>query len=134
MTAGDDEYYEQLSAVIERGEYVPAGPVEMGPPPTTVAELRQLLDQLPGDALILVDGYEAAYAAIATAMLTEVQELSGRPSYLGRFEHPSDAARAVAGVDAAGWISEPGPLPELVGDPVVALVLRREVRDADDEQ
>lgn len=102
------------------------------PPPRTVAELRRLLDQLPGDALILVDGYEAAYSAIATAMLTEVQELSGRPSYLGRFEHPSDAARAVAGEDAAGWISEPGPLPTLVGEPVMALVLRREVRDADD--
>ena len=29
---------------------------------------------------------------------------------------------------------DPGPLPELVGEPVVALVLRREVRDADDEQ
>ncbi|CAJ1579836.1 hypothetical protein [[Mycobacterium] wendilense] len=103
------------------------------PPPRTVAELRRLLDQLPGDALILVDGYEAAYSAIATAMLTEVQELSGRPSYLGRFEHPSDAARAVAGVDAAAWaISDPGPLPQRVGEPVVALVLRREVRDADE--
>lgn len=102
------------------------------PPPTTIAELRQLLDQLPPDALVLVDGYEAAYSPIAAAVVTEVQELSGRPSYLGRFEHPSDAARAVAGEDAAGWISEPGPLPELVGDPVVALVLRREVRDGDE--
>ena len=75
----------------------------------------------------------AAYAAIATAMLTEVQELSGRPSYLGRFEHPSDAARAVAGVDAAAWmISEPDPLPKLVGEPTLALVLRREERDDDD--
>lgn len=108
-------------------------PENMYPPPSTVAELRQLLDQLPGDALILVDGYEAAYSAIATAMLTEVQELSGRPSYLGRFEHPSDAARAIAGDDAAGWIiSDPEPLPKLVGDPVVALVLRREVRDGDE--
>lgn len=105
------------------------------PPPKTVAELRQLLDQLPGDALILVDGYEAAYSPIAAAVVTEVQELSGRPSYLGRFEHPADAARAIAGDDAAGWIiSDPDPLPELVGEPVVALVLRREVRDDDDEQ
>lgn len=105
------------------------------PPPTTVAELRRLLDQLPPDALVLVDGYEAAYSPISSATLTEVQELSGRPSYLGRFERPVDAARAVAGEDAAGWtVSEPGPLPELVGEPVVALVLRREVRDADDEQ
>ncbi|KAF0967282.1 hypothetical protein [Gordonia sp. YY1] len=103
------------------------------PPPRTVAELRRLLDQLPGDALILVDGYEAAYSAIATAMLTEVQELSGRPSYLGRFEHPSDAARAVAGVDAAAWvITDPEPLPKLVGEPTLALVLRREERDDDD--
>lgn len=130
MTASDDE---QLSAVIERGEYVPAGPVEMDPPPTTVAELRQLLDQLPGDALVLVDGHEAAYAAIGAVMVTEVQELSGRPSYLGRFEHPVDAERAVAGDDAAAWvITEPDALPELVGDPVVALVLRREVREDDD--
>lgn len=38
------------------------------------------------------------------------------------------------GGDAAAWvISEPGPLPELVGNPVMALVLRREVRDDDDE-
>ncbi|SKE69339.1 Uncharacterised protein [Mycobacteroides abscessus subsp. massiliense] len=103
------------------------------PPPTTVDQLRRLLEQLPGDALVLVDGYEAAYASIATAALTEVQELSGRPSYLGRFEHPEDAARAVAGDDAAGWISEPGPLPQLVGEPVMALVLRREVRDGDEQ-
>lgn len=97
--------------------------------------MRRLLDQLPPDALVLVDGYEAAYSPISSATLTEVQELSGRPSYLGRFERPVDAARAVAGEDAAGWtVSEPGPLPELVGEPVVALVLRREVRDADDEQ
>lgn len=102
------------------------------PPPTTVADLRQMLDQLPGEALVLVDGYEAAFAAIGTAALTEVQELSGRPSYMGRFEHPADAARAVAGDDAAGWISAPGPLPELVGEPVVALVLRREERDDDE--
>lgn len=102
------------------------------PPPTTVAELRRLLDQLPPDALVLVDGYEAAFAAIGDAVVTEVQELSGRPSYLGRFEHPADAARAVAGVDAAAWmISEPDALPELVGEPTVALLLRREVR-ADD--
>ncbi|WOF19488.1 hypothetical protein IHV82_01555 [Mycobacterium avium] len=105
------------------------------PPPKTVAELRRLLDQLPGDALILVDGYEAAYSPISSATLTEVQELSGRPPYLGRFEHLADAMRAVAGEDAAGWvITDPEPLPELVGEPVVALVLRREVRDADDEQ
>lgn len=103
------------------------------PPPKTVAELRQLLDQIPPDALVLVDGYEAAFATIGTAALTEVQELSGRPAYLGRFEHPADAARAVAGVDAAAWmISEPDSLPELVGEPTLALVLRREVR-ADDE-
>lgn len=109
-------------------------PESMYPPPTTVAELRRLLEQLPGDALVLVDGHEAAYAAIGAAALVEVQELSGRPAYLGRFEHPSDAERAVAGEDAAGWmISDPDPLPKLVGDPVVALVLRREVR-ADDEQ
>jgi hypothetical protein len=68
-------------------------------------------------------------------VITEVQELSGRPSYLGRFEHPSDAERAVAGEDAAAWaITEPDALPELVGEPTVALVLRREVRDADGEQ
>lgn len=103
------------------------------PPPTTIAELRQLLDQLPPDALVLVDGYEAAYSPIAAAVVTEVQELSNRPSYLGRFEHPADATRAVAGEDAAGWvITDPEPLPELVGEPRVALVLRREERD--DEQ
>lgn len=107
-------------------------PESMFPPPTTVAELRQLLDHLPPEALVLVDGYEAAYAAIGAACMTEVQELSGRPSYLGRFEHPSDAQRAVAGEDAAGWISEPDVLPELVGEPVMALVLRREVRDSDE--
>ncbi|WP_255773581.1 hypothetical protein [Mycobacteroides abscessus] len=108
-------------------------PESMYPPPKTVAELRQLLDQLTPDMPVLVDGYEAAYAEIDAVVITEVQELSGRPSYLGRFEHPSDAQRAVAGEDAAGWISEPGPLPRLVGEPVMALVLRREVRD-DDEQ
>ncbi|CPT03358.1 MULTISPECIES: hypothetical protein [Mycobacteriaceae] len=105
------------------------------PPPTTVAELRRILDQLPPDMPVLVDGYEAAYAAIGAVALTEVQELSGRPSYLGRFEHPGDAARAVAGDDAAAWmVSDPGPLPERVGDPVVALVLRREEREDDDDE
>lgn len=108
-------------------------PESMYPPPTTVAELRQLLDRLPPDALVLVDGHEAAYSPIATAALTEVQELSGRPAYLGRFEHPVDAERAVAGDDAAGWIvSDVDPLPKLVGDPVLALVLRREVREDDE--
>lgn len=103
------------------------------PPPKTVAELRQLLDQLPPDALVLVDAYEAAYSQIGAVALTEVQELSNRPSYLGRFGHLDDATRAVAGEDAAGWvITDPEPLPELVGEPVVALVLRREVRDADE--
>lgn len=102
------------------------------PPPTTVAELRRILDQLPSDMPVLVDGYEAAYAAIGAVALTEVQELSHRPSYLGRFDHPVDAARAVAGDDAAGWVSEPGPLPQRVGKPVVALVLRREERDDDE--
>ncbi|RIR77080.1 hypothetical protein [Mycobacteroides abscessus] len=103
------------------------------PPPKTVAELRQLLDQLPGDMPVLVDAYEAAYSQIGAVALTEVQELSNRPSYLGRFDHPIDAARAVAGEDAAGWtISDPDPLPELVGEPVVALVLRREVREDDE--
>ncbi|OBB25536.1 hypothetical protein A5763_18940 [Mycolicibacterium fortuitum] len=102
----------------------------MYPPPTTVAELRRLLEQLPGDALVLVDGHEAAYAAIGAAALVEVQELSGRPAYLGRFEHLADAERAVAGEDAAAWaISDPGPLPQRVGEPIAALVLRREVRD-----
>lgn len=128
----DDAYYAELSAAVEAGEYRAAGPVEL-PPPTTVADLRRLLDQLPGAMPVLVDGYEAAYAAIGTVMLTEVQELSNRPSYLGRFEHPADAARAVAGDDAAAWaITEPGPLPQRVGEPVVALVLRREVREVDE--
>lgn len=103
------------------------------PPPTTVAELRRILDQLPPDMPVLVDGYEAAYAAIAAVALTEVQELSGRPSFLGRFEHPGDAARAIAGDDAAAWmVSDPGPLPKRVGDPMVALVLRREEREDDE--
>ncbi|MGV0747226.1 hypothetical protein [Mycolicibacter minnesotensis] len=103
------------------------------PPPSTVAELRQLLEQVPGDALVLVDAYEAAYSPIADAVITQVQELSNRPSYLGRFEHPDDAERAVAGVDAAAWvISAPEPLPRLVGEPVMALVLRREVREDDE--
>ncbi|OBK02806.1 hypothetical protein A5637_16250 [Mycolicibacterium fortuitum] len=105
----------------------------MFPPPKTVAELRRLLDQLPADMPVLVDAYEAAYSQIGAVALTEVQELSGRPPYLGRFEHLADAMRAVAGEDAAGWvISEPDPLPEPVGEPVVALVLRREVRDDDE--
>lgn len=103
------------------------------PPPKTVAELRQLLDQLPPDALVLVDAYEAAYSQIGAVALTEVQELSNRPSYLGRFDHLDDAARAVAGEDAAGWVvTEPDPLPKLVGEPTVALVLRREVREDDE--
>lgn len=128
----DDAYYAELSAAVEAGEYRVAGPVEL-PPPATVADLRRLLDQLPGAMPVLVDGHEAAYAAIGTVILTEVQELSGRPAYLGRFEHLADAERAVAGEDAAAWaISDPDPLPQLVGDPVVALVLRREER-TDDE-
>lgn len=104
------------------------------PPPTTVAGLRRILDQLPPDMPVLVDGYEAAYAAIAAVALTEVQELSGRPSYHGRFEHPGDAARAVAGDDAAAWMVAEADqrLPKRVGDPVVALVLRREEREDDE--
>ena len=104
------------------------------PPPKTVAELRKILDRLPPGMPVLVDAYEAAYSPVDSVMITEVQELSGRPSYLGRFEHVADAMRAVAGEDAAGWvITDPEPLPELVGEPVVALVLRREER-GDDEQ
>ncbi|MFN6549572.1 hypothetical protein ACP6C7_03750 [Mycolicibacterium septicum] len=102
------------------------------PPPKTIAELRRILDQLPPETLVLVDAYEAAYSQIGAVALTEVQELSNRPSYLGRSDHPVDAARAIAGDDAAGWISEPGPLPQLVGKPVMALVLRREVREDDE--
>lgn len=104
------------------------------PPPTTVAELRRILDQLPGGMPVLVDGYEAAYSPIAAVALTEVQELSGRPSYLGRFEHPGDAARAVAGDDAAAWMVAEADrrLPQRVGHPVVALVLRRENREDDE--
>lgn len=105
------------------------------PPPTTVAELRRLLDHLPPGMPALVDGCEAAFAAIGAVMITEVQELSGRPTCLGRFEHPTDAMRAVARDDAAAWaITDPGPLPQLVGEPVVALVLRREVREADEQE
>lgn len=103
------------------------------PPPTTVAELRRLLDQLPPDMPVLVDAYEAAYAAIDNAVLVEVQELTGRPSYLGRFEHVGEAERAVAGDDAAGWaLDDPKRLPKRVGAPVVALVLRREEREDDE--
>lgn len=143
MAERDDSHWEGMSASIERGEYTVAGPVELGPaavtddatspPPTTVAELRRLLDHLPPGMPVLVDGYEAAFAAIGAVVITEVVELSGRPSYMGRFEHPADAARAVAGEDAAAWrITEPGPLPQRVGEPVVALVLRREVREVDE--
>lgn len=108
-------------------------PENMYPPPSTVAELRRILDQLPGDMPVLVDAYEAAYSPIESAVLTQVQELSNRPPYLGRFEHLDDAERAVAGEDAAGWvITDPEPLPELVGEPIVALVLRREVREDDE--
>lgn len=103
------------------------------PPPTTVGELRRLLDRLPADMPVLVDGYEAAYSPIVIAALAEVQELSGRPSYLGRFEHVAEAVRAVADDGTAAWtIGEPDALPQLVGEPVVALVLRREVRDDDE--
>lgn len=57
MAERDDSHWEGMSASIERGEYTVAGPVELGPaavtddatspPPTTVAELRRLLDHLP---------------------------------------------------------------------------------------
>src|SRR5699024_10483804 len=106
-------------AGVQAGSTMTGIDVTAFPPPKTVAELRRILDQLPGEALVLVDGYEDAHAAVGAAVFTEVQELSGRPAYLGRFEHVADAARAAAGEDVAAWaISEPGPLPQRVGDPV----------------
>lgn len=92
-------------------------------PPTTVAELRRILDQLPPEMPVLVDGPEVAYSPIASIQLTEVQELTHVPSYLGRFEHPADAAWMLGESDSL--------LPQRMGDPVVALVLRREEREDD---
>ena len=96
------------------------------PPPLTTAELIRILSKLPPDTPVLVDGPVAAFSPIAATQLVEVQELDRVPvPELGRFDATAEAARNVA--DPPGTVAV-----RAVGQPRMALVLRRE-QHVDDE-
>lgn len=105
---------------------------EAPPPPTTVGELRALLEGVPGEALLLTDAYEGGFTSILAATLVEVQRLDrhGEQDYLGDYETVAEAQRQTA--EPAGgspWnpIEDFEP-PTLIGEPVTALILTREGR------
>lgn len=122
-----------LSAAVEAGVYEVAGPLEWGPAsdraPRTAAALIAALSALPPDTLVLVQGYEGHFSPIdSISDVGPVQELGGDwPDYYGRFAHPNEASRAAAQRAGDPFIVvtdfEP---PTLVGEPVQAVVLRRE--------
>ena len=97
-------------------------------PPRTARELIAHLQRLPAETLVLVQGYEDGFSPIASISYdSPVQELAGRPYYCGPYEHPDEAAR-LAAEDPNGWISMEGGPPTLVGEPMSAIVLFRELR------
>jgi hypothetical protein len=74
---------------------------------------------------VLVDGYEDGYSPVDSIEVREVRELAGRLDCYGRFD---DTAEAAAAADPHHWqITDPPILPPtLVGEPVHAVILRRE--------
>lgn len=96
----------------------------------TVDELRTLLAGLPGDAPVLVSGYEGGFAAVAHAGVAEVQELDrgDDADYLGRYVTPAEAAEELDGRGSSWLYMAGGTPPRMVGGPVTALVLSREGR------
>jgi hypothetical protein len=105
----------------ERNTVIETGPV------TTVADLIERLAALPPQTPLLVEGYEDGYSPVAGIEVREVQELAGRLDCYGRFDDVAEARHAAA-ADPHKWqITDPPVLPPtLVGDPVYAVLLRRE--------
>ncbi len=96
----------------------------------TVDDLRELLAGLPGDAPVLVSGYEGGFAPVADANVVEMQELDRGTSgeYMGRYVTPADAAEEIDGRGADWTHMAGGQPPQLVGEPITAVVLSREGR------
>lgn len=90
-----------------------------------VGDLVARLSALPADARVMVCGYESGFVPVSSVSLTELQELSGCPDWMGHFQYPGDAAQECA---SGTWqISNEAP-PELVGEPVAAVILWRRGR------
>jgi hypothetical protein len=96
-------------------------------PYLTVGGLRELTEGWPDDRPILISGYEGGLSRVVYACHELVQELGGRPDYLGAFEKPADAQRAATEPPDGPWAVTDPPTspPTLVGEPIMALVLRR---------
>jgi hypothetical protein len=96
-------------------------------PVTTVCELIARLATLPPQTPVLVDGYEDGFSGINSIEVREVLEMAGRLDCYGRFDTTAEA-RATAAADPSKWqITDPPVLPPtLVGEPVHAVILRRE--------
>jgi hypothetical protein len=92
-------------------------------PYISVGGLRALLEGWPDDRPVLISGYEGGLSRVVYAAHELVQELAGRPDYLGPFERPAEAQRAATEPPDGPWTD--GEPPTLVGEPITALVLRR---------
>jgi hypothetical protein len=100
---------------VGQGEEFPRGPVE------TAGELIERLSRLDPGTRVLVDGYEGGCSGIAAVVPFTAQELDRKGSWWhGRYDQV-DEARRVAARESA-----PEGVPELVGEPFPAVVLRRE--------
>ena len=113
-------------------ETEPRADMSEAPPPTTVGELRALLEGVPGEALLLTDAYEGGFTSILAATLIEVQRLDrhGEQDYLGDYETVDEAQRQAAEPPGGSpWnpIHDFEP-PTLIGEPITALILTREGR------
>jgi len=59
-------------------------------PPMTVEQLRELLSELPGDAIIMVPGYEGGLDTAPRVTVGEVALDVHAESYMGRHEFVDD--------------------------------------------
>lgn len=126
-----DGWYQALcdEHAAEAGESTVEVPTD---PVTTVGELRTRLEGVPDALPLLTDAYEGGYTTIASVTVTEVQELNrhGEQDYLGHYELVDGAQRQAAEPPGGSpWnpIADFVP-PTLVGEPFIALILRREGR------
>lgn len=139
----DADRYAQLSRAVEAGAYTASGPVEPGPAmspelraeidrrPMTAAALIARLSELPPETVVLVQGYEGDFSPISSISdpgpVQELRRDEDQAMYLGRFEEPEEARRQAAMSPDAPELAIVGlQPPELIGDPVQAVVLRRE--------